>query len=89
MSNTVARREDWGQLGPAMKALPNDRWRAFVQFYLLETLTNSRRNNHGSQAVAVRKAGFGRPGTKPDHMANIAWRIVHDERAQFNPRPRT
>jgi len=74
--------KNWGegQLGPAMRALPNDRWRAFVEFYLLETYTNGRKNNYGAQAEAARKAGFGTPKTKPLHMANIAWRIMRDER---------
>ena len=59
--------EDGGQLGPAMRALPNDRWRAFVEFYLLE------KPGRGAQTAAARRAGFGKGGSsKPILMANIA-----------------
>jgi hypothetical protein len=73
-------KEDLGQLGPAMKALPNDRWRAFVEFYVLETLTNKHRENYGAQANAARKAGFGKPKTTPRAMAHMAWRLMSDDR---------
>jgi hypothetical protein len=75
-----ARSEDLGQLGPAMRALPNDRWRAFVQAYLVETYTNKNKDNYGAQASAARQAGFGNPKTTPRAMAHIAWRIMRDER---------
>jgi hypothetical protein len=58
--------ENWGQLGPAMRALPSNRWRAFVEFYLLEE------PGHGAQAAAARKAGFGRSDSKPSTMARQA-----------------
>lgn len=63
-----------------MKSLPNDRWRAFVEFYLLETCSNDAKNNHGSQAAAARKAGFGNPDTDPHGFAHIAWRLMRDDR---------
>jgi phage terminase small subunit len=66
--------ENWGQLGPAMRALPSNRWRAFVEFYLLEE------PGHGAQAAAARKAGFGRSASKPSTMARIASRLMRDER---------
>jgi hypothetical protein len=66
--------ENWGQLGPAMRALPSNRWRAFVEFYLLEE------PGHGAQAAAARKAGFGRSDSKPSTMARIASRLMRDER---------
>jgi hypothetical protein len=80
--NQIARRqkEDLGQPGPAMRALPNDRWRAFVDFYLLETYANGNKNNHGSQAAAARKAGFGGPKTTAHVMAHIGWRLLKDDR---------
>lgn len=78
--SAVARRDDVGQLGPAMRALPNDRWRAFVEFYVLETCTNKHKDNYGAQANAARKAGFGKPKTTPRAMAHIAWRLMSDER---------
>jgi hypothetical protein len=66
--------EDWGQLGPCMRAPPSNRWRAFVEFYLLEE------PGHGSQAAAARKAGFGRSDSKPSTMARIASRLMRDDR---------
>jgi len=75
---TQARRklQDWGELGPAMKALPNHRWRAFVEFYLLE------KPGHGAQTAAARRAGFGTDRTKPINMARMASRLMADERMQ-------
>jgi hypothetical protein len=69
----VARIEDWGQLGPAMRALPNDRWREFV--YCLVT----QKPGHGMFTRAARKAGFGREST-PTNLAKIAWKISRDDR---------
>jgi hypothetical protein len=73
---TTARRKttDWGELGPAMKALPNPRWRLFVEAYLLE------RPGHGAQTAAARRAGFGSPKTTPRAMAHMAWRLMRDQR---------
>jgi hypothetical protein len=72
--NTFARRDDWGQLGPAMKALPNERWRTFVEFYLLE------KPGYGAQVNAARRAGFGKPKSTPLNMARIASRLMRDDR---------
>jgi hypothetical protein len=66
--------EDWGQLGPAMRALPSNKWRAFVEFYLLEE------PGYGAQASAARKAGFGNARSKPSSLARIASRLVRDDR---------
>jgi hypothetical protein len=66
--------EDWGQLGPAMRALPSNRWRAFVEFYLLEE------TGHGAQTNAARRAGFGHARTTPLNMARIASRLMRDDR---------
>jgi hypothetical protein len=75
MTKPLARRKkDWGQLGPAMRALPNNRWRAYVEYYLLE------KPGHGAQTAAARKAGFGTPKTTPLNMARIASRLARDER---------
>jgi hypothetical protein len=68
------RKQDWGELGPAMKALPNAKWRAFVEFYLLE------KPGYGAQVAAARRAGFGNARTTPLNMARIASRLMHDER---------
>jgi hypothetical protein len=80
MSDQLPVNDDWGALGPAMRALPNPRWRAFVEFYLLETTANGRKNNYGSQANAARKAGFGEPKTTAHSMAHIGWRLMRDDR---------
>jgi hypothetical protein len=81
MTKPLARRdESWGELGPAMKALPNNRWRAFAEFYVLDTYTNSHKNNYGPQASAARKAGFGGPKTKPKTLAHIGWELMRDDR---------
>ena len=72
--NAITRKQEWGELGPAMKALPNDRWRAFVDCYLLE------KPGRGAQANAARKAGFGNPKTSALSMTQIAWRMLRDER---------
>jgi hypothetical protein len=54
--NALAKRDDWGQLGPEMRALANDKQRAFVENYLLETYTNHRQDNYGAQANAARNS---------------------------------
>jgi len=65
-------RKDWGQLGPAMRALPNDRWRDFV-YHLVNN------PGYGAQSRAARLAGFGESST-PTVVAKIAHRLAHDER---------
>jgi phage terminase small subunit len=71
--NTLARREeDWGQLGPAMRALPNDRWRDFVTNIVSDP-------SYGTFTRAARKAGFGRK-SRPVTLAKFAYRLSHDER---------
>jgi hypothetical protein len=75
-----AKQEDWGQLGPAVRALPNDRQRAFLQFYLWETFNNKRKNNYGAIADAARAAGYGNPNTTAKNMGNIGGQLMRDER---------
>src|SRR5262245_16783557 len=67
-------KRDWGQLGPAMRALPSDRWRAFVEYYLLE------KPGYGAQTAAARRAGFGTSRTTPLNMARTASRLMRDDR---------
>lgn len=71
MSN-LAHREDWGQLSPAMKALPNDRWRAFVSFFVVDPARGA--------AQAARRAGFGTPRSKAIDFASNAARLMRDDR---------
>jgi hypothetical protein len=80
MNVPLPTKTEWGELGPAMRALPNDRWRAFVEFYLLKTCANGSKNNYGAQANAARKAGFGAPKTTSRAMAHIGWRLMRDDR---------
>ena len=83
-ASTNRRREDLGQPGPAMRALPNDRWRLFVETYLWETFTNGNKNNYGAQAAAARKAGFGSTEEQADHAG--AYRMaVAERRSEWSP----
>jgi hypothetical protein len=66
--------QDWGQLGPAMRALPNDAWRTFCH-----ALATDRGRPHGCYARAARAAGFGKDSTTTN-VAKIAWRMAHDDR---------
>jgi phage terminase small subunit len=60
--------------GPAMKALPTDRHRAFVRaLYQV-------RPGHGANVKAAKLAGFGTPSSSPQSMATISSRLAHDER---------
>jgi hypothetical protein len=62
------------QDGPAMKALPTDRHRAFVRaLYQVKP-------GHGANVKAARLAAFGTPDSSPQSMATIASRLAHDER---------
>jgi hypothetical protein len=62
------------QDGPAMKALPTDRHRAFVRaLYQVKP-------GHGANVKAAKLAGFGSPTSTPQSMATIASRLAHDER---------
>ena len=72
--------ETWGELGPAMKALPNDRWRMFVETYVYLTFTNKAKDNYGARAAAARAAGFGSPDTNAKQMARKCWRLMRDTR---------
>jgi hypothetical protein len=49
--------QTYDELGPAMRALPNDRWRAFVEFYLLEILTNGNKDVTALMDSARRRRG--------------------------------
>jgi hypothetical protein len=66
------RRQEWGQLGPAMKALPNDRWREFVYQLVVDS-------GYGSLTRAAVAAGFGKTSTK-ENLHRHAWILSRDER---------
>jgi hypothetical protein len=63
--------KNWGELSPEMKALPNDRWRAFVHHYL------SGPPGHGSRARAAERAGLTK---NKKWAARHAYRVYHDPR---------
>jgi hypothetical protein len=72
--NAPARTEDYGQMGEAMKALPNDRWRAFVRALVADT------RGYGAVTRAARAAGFGKANTKPSSLSKQAHQLSRDER---------
>src|SRR3974390_28779 len=74
MKALTRKENNGGEYGPAMRALPSDRWRAFVDFFLLE------KPGRGAQTAAARRAGFGTPNTRPVNMARTAYRLMQDER---------
>jgi hypothetical protein len=80
MALTARRQETYGEMGPAMRALPNARWRSFVEFYLM--LPPSRTGAFSNQAEAARRAGFGTARTSNTNIARIGYRLVQDERIQ-------
>lgn len=69
-------RDVWGQYGPCMRALPNDRWRLFVESYVLGVT----RSGHPNAAAAARVAGFGKPNSTAVRMAHLAWKLMRDDR---------
>jgi hypothetical protein len=73
---TAAKKQEptWGELGPAMRALPNDKWRAFVFALVSDT------KGHGAATRAALAAGFGRPTTKRTTLTKDAYHLRHDER---------
>jgi hypothetical protein len=64
--------ETWGELGPAMRALPNERWRAFVQHYV------TGKPGKGAPVRALRAAGF--KSATPLNQAREAYKLLHDDR---------
>jgi hypothetical protein len=77
---TPARREPEPEMGPAMRALPSNRWRTFVSHYLM--LPPSRTGVFSNQAEAARRAGFGTARSHVNTMARIGYRLVQDDRIQ-------
>jgi hypothetical protein len=63
-----------GEFGPAMKALPSDRHRAFV-LALYEVP-----RGYGAHVKAAKLAGFGTASSSAKSWSVIASRLAHDER---------
>ena len=61
-------------MGEAMRALPNDRWRAFVRHIVSDT------KGYGAATRAMRAVGFGKATTKPATLTKHAYQLSHDER---------
>src|SRR5258708_39258301 len=68
------RAETWGELGAAMKALPNDQWRDFVYHYVRQP------PRKGALVAAYRAAGYGKGGTR-GRQAKTAWLLAPPQRA--------
>jgi hypothetical protein len=68
-----APRETWGELGAALRALPNERWRQFVYHYV------TGKPGHGGAVRAYRAAGFGK-GQSALNQAREAHKLLHDDR---------
>jgi phage terminase small subunit len=65
---------DGVEFGPAMKALPSDRHRAFVlNLYSIKP-------GHGAHVKAAKSAGFGTSTSSAQSWASIASRLAHDDR---------
>jgi hypothetical protein len=67
------RKQDWGQLGPAMKALPNEGWQNFCRALV------SLPPGHGCLTAAARAAGFGK-SSKGATLAKFAHNLSRDDR---------
>jgi hypothetical protein len=68
--------ETWGELGPAMKALPNEKWRDFVRYWVRDPA-------HGGMRRSYVRAGFGRnskPGAPPHNLIQSAFKLSRDPR---------
>jgi len=72
-NGAVPAKQDWGQLSPELKSLPNDAWRIFC----LELVTGP--GGHGKYTRAARVAGFGK-GSTAANIAKFAWTLAHDDR---------
>ena len=60
--------ETWGELSEAMRALPNDKWRAFVRHYCADP-------KFGAGARAYRAAGF-----NTQKASQEAYHLLRDDR---------
>jgi phage terminase small subunit len=66
--------DEWGALSDEMRALPNAKWRGFVEHFLLSE------PGYGAATAAARSAGFGKPNSSALTMAQIASRLLRDPR---------
>jgi phage terminase small subunit len=66
--------DQWGELSDEMRALPNNKWRGFVEYFLLQE------PGYGAATAAARSAGFGKPTSSALVLAQIASRLLRDPR---------
>jgi hypothetical protein len=66
-------KQDWGQMSPEMRALPNDQWRMFCHALVTGP------GGHGKYVAALRAAGLAE-GSTPSIQGKHAWQLAHDER---------
>jgi hypothetical protein len=64
--------ESWGELGPAMRALPNEKWRLFVRYYVLTP-----KPGHGAATRAYCAAGF---NSSPKNRHIDTYHLLLDDR---------
>jgi hypothetical protein len=68
----IRQRETYGEMGEAIRALPNERYREFVRHYVIG------KPKRGA-AAAYRAAGLGRKST-PLNQAREAYKLLRDDR---------
>src|SRR5262245_53557142 len=74
LAEAIAHPPDGTEWGPAMKALPSDRHRAFVlALYQI-------RPGYGAQVKAAKMAGFGTSTSSAKSWSVIASQLAHDEK---------
>jgi hypothetical protein len=72
--NAIAKQEDWGTMGDAMRSLPNDQVRAFVRAYVVHP------PGQGALLNSYIAAGYGKPDSKRETLSKNAWHLAHDPR---------
>ena len=72
--NAIAKQEDWGTIGDAMRSLPNDQVRAFVRAYVVHP------PGQGALLNSYIAAGYGKPDSKRETLSKNAWHLAHDPR---------
>jgi len=70
----IASKDDFGQLGQAMRALPNDRMRNFVRAYVVHP------PGPGALVNSYVAAGYGTPDSKRTSLSKSAYTLSRDER---------
>lgn len=76
-------KQDWGQLGAAMRSLPNEQIREFVRAYVTCPLPSTSKTRpdfvYGRLTYAARAAGYGK-NSKKATLGKQAWLLSQDDR---------